>query len=203
MIFIAPQPLYYDIRGADGVPVRKIGKWSYLLKNRRRRAYRTPWEVVVDVVNARVYVEKGYVNSLEPILNGEPISGIYPDGALSGQRPFLALNSGIQAVLLKITPNERGTVDSSAAYLATEEALQVVMGDLEEAAIHDPEKWIQPLALVSEGGRLAQLSSFNYAYKAVKRKGSWRHTLSAEPVFARSIQDRLVAMMATQGGAAS
>lgn len=203
MIFIAPQPRYYDIRGADGVPVRKFGKWAYLLKFRRGRVLRTPWEVVVDVVNARVYVEKGYVNSLEPVLNGEPISGIYPDGALSGQRPFLALNSGIQAVLLKITPNAAGNVDSSSAYLGKEEALQLVMGDLAEAAVHDPERWIQPLALVSEGGRLAQLSSFNYAYKAVRRGGGWRHALSAEPVFSRSIQDRFVAMLATpQGGAA-
>jgi len=194
MIFVAPKPIYYDIRGGDGVPVRKIGKWSYLLKSRRGSVRRSPWEVVVDVVTNRVYVGKGYVNSLEPILGGEPISGIYPDGTLSGQRPFLALNSGIKAVLLKITPNAAGRLDTSAPYLASEEALQVVLGDLEEAAIHDPERWIQPLALVSEGGRLMQLSTFNYSYKAVKRKGSWRHSLSAEPVFSRSIQDQLAAI---------
>lgn len=194
MIFSAPKRRYLDVRGGDGVPLRRVGRSSYLFKLPKRQELVTPWDVMVDVIERRVYVGKGYVNSLEPILNGEPISGIYPDGTLSGQRPFLALNPGIQAVLLKITPNVRGTVDSSAAYLATEQALQVVIGDLGEAAIYDPGRWIQPLALVSESGRLAQLSSFNYAYKALKRKGGWRHTLAAEPVFSRSIQDQFVAV---------
>lgn len=200
MIFLAPKPKYLDVRESDGVPIRRIGAGSYLFKRPDLDFPVTPWDVEVNITNRRVYIGKGYVNSLEPLLSGEPISGIYPDGAYSGERPFLPLGSGIQAVLLKITPNAAGNLDFSAPYLASEEALKVELGGLEEAAAYDPKQWIQPLALVSDGGKLAQLSCFNYAYKALKRKGNWRHALAAEPVFSRSIQDKIAAVV---GGDAS
>jgi hypothetical protein len=136
------------------------------------------------------------------LMNGEPISGIYPDGKFSTQRPSLSL-SGTQCVLLKITPNKGGTIDRSAEYLASPSSLTIEMGNLIEAQSYNPDQWIQPLAIVSDGGKVAQLSYFNYLYRASKPRGKdyWRHFLSSEPVFSRSIQDKLNAATAKEGAA--
>jgi len=191
VIFVAAKPKYYDVRGGASVSVRKFGSGSYVFHRAQRNFLSTPWDVVVDIVQKRVYVGKGYVNSLEPLIGGEPISGIYPDGTYSGERPFLGLGSGVQAVLLKIKPNAFGNIKSSGPYLASEDSVGLELGGLEEARSRNPVQWIQPIALVSESGKLAQLSCFNYSYKAILRLNGWRHALSAEPVFARSIQDQI------------
>ena len=195
MILAIPKKKYFDIRGGAGVPVRRLGNDAFVLERKRLNGYSCPWEVVVDVNQERIYIAKGYVNSLEPTIDGEPISGVYPDGTLSGQRPFLALATG--CVLLKIKPNVRGGIDPSAPYIASAESVTVEIGELSDARKYNSAELIQPLAMVSDVGKLAQLVHFNLLYRASKLRGKddWIHAISVEPVFSRSIKDKVVAMM--------
>lgn len=176
MIFFAAKPKYYDIRGGEGVPVRKIGRRHHLFGNKRVK-FKTPsWEVLVS---DKVYIGAGYVNGMEPQLNGEPIGGVYADGTNVSDRPGLDLpKEGVKAVLLKITPTQtlaggnlfgEETEDLKRGLLADAGCLQVYMGDLSEAATHNSKSWIHPLALVSSGGKLAQLCVFDIEYYATRR----------------------------------
>jgi len=195
MILAIPKKNYFDIRGGAGVPVRRLGNDSFVLEGKKTKQFSCPWEVVVDVVEKKIYIEKGYVNSLEPTIDGEPISGVYPDGSFSGVRPSLPL-SGVACVLLKITPNAKGTLDSSAPYLASPSSVTVELGDLSDAREYDSAQLMHPLAIVSDGGKMLQLAHFNILYQASKSRGKddWVHVVSAEPVFSRSIKDKIAAI---------
>lgn len=192
MIFAYKKKKYYNIRGGDGVPVRKIGNSSFVLDHEKAGIEYPPWDITVDAVQKHVFIGKGYVNQLEPLIDGLPISGIYPDGKLAGRRPFLQFD-GIQCVLLKIRPGVNGEIKSFAPYLADSGSVFIELGDLSDAQSYDPECWVQPLAIISDAGKLQQLSFFNYKYQASKPRGKnyWRHFITAEPVFSRSIQDKL------------
>lgn len=195
MILAIPRKSYFDIRGGTGVSVRRLGDDSFVLEGKKPKQFSCPWEVVVDVNTKLIYIEKGYVNSLEPTINGEPISGVYPDGSFSGVRPSLSL-SGVACVLLKITPNANGTLDSSAPYLASPSSVTVELGDLSDAQEYNSNQLLHPLAIVSDGGKMFQLAHFNILYQASKPRGKddWVHVVSAEPVFSRSIKDKIAAM---------
>jgi hypothetical protein len=187
----------YRVTGADGVKVLKLGGVSYVLGSGRRRIYAGAWDVSVDVVEQKIYVGKGYVNELEPQVNGEPLSGIYHDGAESGVVPSLKLAAG--CVLLRIKPNEMGRVEgdpSLGPYLAAAGALVVEMGDLAEARVYNPEELVVPLALVGTSGKLMQMAFFNYKYRRERVElfgARYRHALSTDVAFARSIDDEALA----------
>lgn len=185
----------YRVTGADGVKVLKLGGVSYVMGLGRRRMVAGAWDVSVDVVEQKIYVGKGYVNELEPQVNGEPLSGIYHDGARSGVVPSLKLAAG--CVLLRIKPNALGRVEGDASlgpYLAAAGALVVEMGDLAEARVYNPEELVVPLALVGTAGKLMQFVIFNFSYRRERISGGrYRHALSTDVAFARSIDDEAVA----------
>jgi hypothetical protein len=192
VIFGYSKKKYYNIRGGNGVPVRKIGNSSFVLNHETKGIEYPPWDITVDAVQKQVYIGKGYVNQLEPLIDELPISGIYPDGKLATRRPFLQFD-GMQCVLLKIRPGVNGEIKSFAPYLADSSSVFIELGVLSDAQAYDPECWTQPLAIISDAGKLQQLSFFNYKYQASRPRGKdfWRHFITAEPVFSRSIQDKL------------
>jgi hypothetical protein len=201
MIFFGAKKKYYRVLAGRGVLNRRIGDNNFVSPVSNLNFVKTSWDV--QIVEDRVYVASGYVNDMEPQLNGEPVGGVYADGSYVANRPYLSLpkSEEVVPVLLKITPNEKGYIfgeegdDRKRALLAGSEYLSVYIGSMSEAAKHNPKSWIQPLALINKRGKVAQLSFFDYEYYASMRVLNedlgLNHCLSAYPGITRRMLENL------------
>jgi hypothetical protein len=189
MIFLIPfLEKRLSVSGADGVKVIQQEKKSFLVGRRRLGAMVGSWDVSVDMVNKKVFIGKGYVDELEPKLDDEPISGFYHDGKASDVRPSLPLGSGIQCVVLKITPNDKGRVTGK-DYLA-DTSLMLEMKTLDDLKVYSEDELLVPLALINDGSKILQIAHFNYRYKKdIKKK---EHYLFSDAAFTRAINDDVV-----------
>jgi hypothetical protein len=192
MIFLIPfLEKRLSVSGADGVKVIQVGKKSFLVGRRRQNAMVGSWDVSVDMVSKKVFIGKGYVDELEPVLDGEPISGFYHDGTESDVKPSLPLGSGIQCVALKITPNAGRVTGKD--YLA-DSSLIVEMKKLDEINIYSEDSYLVPLAIVDDGGKILQIAYFNYSYKKIKKE----HYLFSVAALTRAINDDSVKGLARE-----
>lgn len=177
-----------DVRidGGEGVSIRKMPGRVMLSARRKKKAFSGAWELVGEVAGAgelRVRVGRGYVNALQPVIAGVPVSGEMSDGSpADGGQPVLSKKgvSGLVYVCLKITPNKDGLIASSGKGLAEEACLTVEIVDGFNAKSQGA-SWYQPLGVFCQDGFLAQLAYFDYFYQAYKKTPTdknWSHRLA-------------------------
>ena len=174
-----------QVDGGDGVRKRKMGGRLMLSARRQRKAFGGAWDLSGEVVGGelRVRVGRGYVNALQPVIAGVPVSGEMSDGsAANGGQPVLSKKgiNGLVYACLKVTPNKYGVIAAASDGLAEEACLTV---ELVEGVSPKSQgaSWYQPLGVFCQDGFLAQLAYFDYFYQAYKKAPTdkvWSHRLA-------------------------
>jgi hypothetical protein len=168
----------------EGITSRKQGNRMMLASLRKTNFYSGAWAVTARVDSTRVTltVGKGYVNTLEPVVGGVPISGVMPDGTLVNQPEIVGSVQGIATLCLKITPNESGKIDGDSVTpkLGTDKSLTVELVSGSPVRGVSGDSWWQPLAVFDQNGLVAQIAYFDYFYQAYKPLGAkkWRHRMT-------------------------
>lgn len=181
LLIIRKKAKRVNVSVGPGLTFGRLGDAVAISSSMRRQRFEGAWyvdgEVEKDVVNFRVAL--GFLNLVEPKINGVPISGIDEDGNpvpggkpwLSGRPKFSVTGKGF--VCLKVRCEE--SKDKKGAGVVVEDELEIVLSDTFGAR---GDTWLQPLAAYDELGGIHQLAFFDYVYSAKKMEsGAWEHLL--------------------------
>lgn len=177
------------ITSSGDLRVKKIGRRNIVYAARRKVEGMARFQVKFDVENMLATVSAGRVNDYIPEINGVPITGI---DSLPPPQLGIPSEGDAVSICLKITPNpETGRLDPGDDEMAAPGQLTIVA---EAGPFLDMgESWYQELARVSSLGFLWQYAYFNYSYAATRSRGEdvWRHFISLDPSFIRTIDDEI------------
>jgi hypothetical protein len=170
-----------NVSVGPGLTFGRLGDAVAISSSMRRQRFEGAWyvdgEVEKDEVNFRVAL--GFLNLMEPKINGLPISGIDENGDpvpggkpwLTGKPKFSVRGKGF--VCLKVRCEE--SKDKKDAGVVVEDELEIVLSDTFGAS---GDTYLQPLAAYDELGGISQLAFFDYVYSAKKdESGAWQHLL--------------------------
>jgi hypothetical protein len=187
-----------NVSVGPGLTFGRLGDAVAISSSMRRQKFEGAWyvdgEVEKDEVNFRVAL--GFLNLVEPKINGVPISGIDENGDpvaegkpwLKGRPKFSVRGKGF--VCLKVRCEE--SEDKKDAGVVVEDELEIVLSDNFGAS---GDTYLQPLAAYDELGGISQLAFFDYVYSAKKTEsGAWEHLLlpSMNDIDADTIGNRAI-----------
>lgn len=201
------KPVHVD--SGPSIAVRKFAGRNLLsLRQQQGERFEGSWWVTVNTAgpSPTVMVDRGYVNSMEPMIGGVPIGGVMPDGepAAGGQPSLTYSGGGIAWVCLVITPGANGKINpKSNEPKLTEDVTVEIMGPISGKA--EGKCWYYPLASLSQHGKVAQMAYFDLSCKTYRKSGDddWRYRFSLEALTWRNLDEIIAEDKAIQKALAS
>lgn len=180
------QPMPKVVAGL-GARTKQIGQQVVVSAREQRHPWAPSWNIELTTAGGRsaVYVGRGLVNGLEPVVGELPISGkeSATKAGVEFRRPPIELPlqwdaEGRLWLCLQVTVDARGIiVDKAQVTVVATAALSGLAGDaaLTPGASQGLVGW-HPLAVVRNGVELHSICHFDLNHRAVQdSRGRWRH----------------------------
>jgi hypothetical protein len=149
-----------------------------------QRPFRGAWYMTGGLIGMsnrqeiKVWLDRGYVNALMPVIDGTPIAPIdgSPPPAIVGKAEFDAEGRAWVGIRVGIDPSTGKMKNRTQASL-TDDDLTIVIQNSPIISSQQGEFHFHPIACVPKEGSPFQISYFDYQWGVSKQGSVWRHFL--------------------------